>query len=214
MIKPNYNTRDNWVINLSSTAILLVDVQNSEITEDTKKTRPDYYHRIITTALPNQKRLLKIARPAGVEVIYTVIESLTRDGRDRSLDHKLSDIFIPKGSELAEVILDVAPEEDDIVFSKTSSGVFNSTNIDYVLRNLGIETLIICGFLTDQCVDMAIRDAADRGYYVICVADACAAYTDECHTNALNAFSGYCRIMNTDDIIDKLKSAFLYESAD
>ena len=207
MIKRDYSARDEWVINLSSAAILLVDVQNSEISEATKKARPDYYLRIITTALPNQKRLVKVARPAGVEIVYTVIEALTRDGRDRSLDHKFSGIFIPKGSELAGVIPDVAPHEDDIVFPKTSSGVFNSTSIDYVLRNLGIETLIICGFLTDQCVDMAIRDAADRGYYVICVADACAAYTDERHKNAMNAFSGYCRIMNTDDIIELLKSA-------
>ena len=207
MIKRDYSARDEWVINLSSATILLVDVQNSEISEATKKARPDYYLRIITTALPNQKRLVKVARPAGVEIVYTVIEALTRDGRDRSLDHKFSGIFIPKGSELAGVIPDVAPHEDDIVFPKTSSGVFNSTSIDYVLRNLGIESLIICGFLTDQCVDMAIRDAADRGYYVICVADACAAYTDERHKNAMNAFSGYCRIMNTDDIIEILKSA-------
>lgn len=206
MIKPDYSARNEWVINLSSAAILLVDAQNSEISEDTRKTRPDYYQRIIATALPNQKKLLGIARSAGVEIVYTVIEALTGDGRDRSLDHKLSGIFIPKGSELAGVIPDVAPDEDDIVFSKTSSGVFNSTNIDYVLRNLGIETLLVCGLLTDQCVDMAIRDAADRGYYVICVADACAAYTEERHKNALNAFSGYCRIMNTDDVIEILKS--------
>ena len=214
MIKPDYSARDDWIINLSSAAILLVDAQNSEISEDTKKTQPDYYQRIITTALPNQKKLLRGARSVGVEIVYTVIEALTRDGRDRSLDHKLSDIFIPKGSELAGVILDVAPDEDDIVFSKTSSGVFNSTNIDYVLRNLGIETLIVCGFLTDQCVDMAIRDAADRGYYVICIADACAAYTDERHKNALNALSGYCRIMKSDDIIEILKSTSPYESSD
>ena len=51
---------------------------------------------------------------------------------------------------------------------KTSSGVFNSTNLDYVLRNLGIENVIVAGFVTDQCVDMAIRDGADRGYYMVC----------------------------------------------
>ena len=206
VINLNYQARDNWIINPSSTAVLLVDVQNSEISEDAKKTRPDYYQRIITTALPNQKRLLKTARSVSMEIIYTVIQSLTRDGRDRSLDHKLSDILIPKGSELAGVILEVAPDDDNIVFSKTSSGVFNSTNIDYVLRNLGIETLIVCGLLTDQCVDMAIRDAADKGYYVICVDDACAAYTEERHKNALNAFRGYCQIMNTNEIIAKLSN--------
>ena len=209
MINRNYSARGGWTINLSSTAVLLVDVQNSEISEDTKKTQPEYYQRIITTTLPNQKRLLKAARSVNLEIIYTVIESLTKDGRDRSLDHKLSDIFIPKGSEFADVVPEVAPDEDDIVFPKTSSGVFNSTNIDYVLRNLGIETLIICGFLTDQCVDMAVRDAADKGYYVICVDDACAAYTAERHKNALNAIRGYCRTLNTNDITDKLKNMSL-----
>ena len=51
---------------------------------------------------------------------------------------------------------EVAPEEDDIVLPKTSSGVFNSTNIDYVLRNLGVRALIVSGCVTDQCVDMAV----------------------------------------------------------
>jgi len=58
--------------------------------------------------------------------------------------------------------------EDDIFLSKTSSGVFNSTNIDYALRNRGAENVVVAGFLSDQCVDMAIRDGADRGYYMVC----------------------------------------------
>jgi nicotinamidase-related amidase len=45
--------------------------------------------------------------------------------------------------------------ENEIVLPKTSSGVFNSTNIDYVLRNLETRHLIIAGIVTDQCVDMA-----------------------------------------------------------
>jgi nicotinamidase-related amidase len=66
------------------------------------------------------------ARAARIEVLYTLIESLTKDGRDRSLDHKLSDIHIPKGHPDARVIDDIAPVEDEIVLPKTSSGVFNS----------------------------------------------------------------------------------------
>nr|WP_287286430.1 isochorismatase family protein [Mesorhizobium sp.] len=87
------------------------------------------------------KRLVTTARSRGVEIMYTVIEALTKDGRDRSLDHKLSNILVPKGSRVAAVMDDVAPAADDIVLPKTSSGVFNSTNIDYVLRNLGSRTL-------------------------------------------------------------------------
>jgi nicotinamidase-related amidase len=138
-------------------------------------------------------------------VIYTVIENLTRDGRDRSLDYKISGIFIAKGSWEAKVVDAIAPAEDDIVLAKTSSSLFNSTNCDYLLRNLAIEHLIITGLLTDQCVDHTIRDAADRGYRAICVSDACATLTEERHENALSQFAGYCRTLSTDDVIGELQ---------
>lgn len=190
----------------SRTALLFVDVQNSEIDDAHQRDKPEYYAAVTTRALPRQQRILAAARSAGCEVMYTVIEALTRDGRDRSLDHKLSDILVPRGSPLAKVIDAVAPGPDDIVLPKTSSGVFNSTNIDYVLRNLGIENLIVMGFLTDQCVDMAVRDAADRGYYVTCVGDACATYTQERHAHALRAFGGYCRVIDTDQVVAEIQA--------
>jgi nicotinamidase-related amidase len=98
----------------------------------------------------------------------------------------------------------LAPGDDEIVLPKTSSGVFNSTNIEYVLRNIGIETLIVTGFLTDQCVDITIRDAADRGFYPICVADGCATHSQARHDNALAAFGGYCRTMTTAELLGEI----------
>jgi len=59
-------------------------------------------------------------------VLYTVIENLTRDGRDRSLDYKISGFHVPKGSWDARVIDEIAPGEDEIVLPKTSSSVFIS----------------------------------------------------------------------------------------
>lgn len=186
------------------TAVLIVDVQNAEIEDHYRSEKPEYWQAVHERALPALKRLVEGTRAAGGEVVYTVIEALTRDGRDRSLDHKLSGILVPKGSDGAKVIDAVAPLDDEIVLPKTSSGVFNSTNVDYVLRNLGIENLIVAGFLTDQCVDMAVRDAADRGYYVICAADASASHTDERHRTALKAFGGYCRVQDVDEILAEL----------
>ena len=87
---------------------------------------------------------------------------------------------------------------------KTSSGVFNSTNIDYVLRNLGIRYLIVAGVVTDQCVDMAVRDAADRGYLVSMPGDASATYTQERHDTALKAYGGYCWVTDTDTVVARL----------
>lgn len=163
-----------------------------------------YYRQLRETAIPNQARLLDAARAADCEVVHTVIGSLTLDGRDRSPDHKLSGIFVARDDPAGRPIPELEPLPNEIVLPKTSSGVFNSTNIDYVLRNLGVRHLIVCGALTDQCVDMAVRDAADRGYLVTCVGDACATYSQERHDWALRAFGGYCRVTDTDDAVARL----------
>ncbi|WBU61522.1 isochorismatase family cysteine hydrolase [Paracoccus albus] len=199
----SYTGRDKK-LDPARTAVLVVDAQNAEISPEVQQAHPYFYQTVQEKALPAMRRLLDGARRAGVEVVYTVIESLTLDGRDRSLDHKLSNMHIPKGSPLAHVIDEVAPVGDEIVVPKTSSGVFNSTNMDYLLRNLGAENVIVAGFLTDQCVDMAVRDGADRGYYMICATDACASYSAERHETALRAFGGYCRLQTVDEILANL----------
>jgi nicotinamidase-related amidase len=179
------------------TALLIVDVQNATFNEAQRSVRPEFYAAARDVVIPNLAQLVAACRRLGVEVIYTVIENLTRDGRDRSLDYKLSDFFIAKGSWEAKVIEAIAPGEDELVIPKTSSSLFNSTNIDYLLRNIGIEDVAVTGFLTDQCIDHTVKDAADRGYYTTCLANACMANTQARHEAALTCFSGYCRTMTT-----------------
>jgi nicotinamidase-related amidase len=179
------------------TALLIVDVQNATFNNEQSALRPEFFAAARDIVIPNLAKLVAACRRSGVEVIYTVIENLTHDGRDRSLDYKLSGFFIAKGSDEARVLAAVAPADDEIVIPKTSSSVFNSTNIDYLLRNIGIEDLIVTGFLTDQCIDHTVKDAADRGYYVTCIGDACMADTHSRHAAALAMFAGYCRTMTT-----------------
>ena len=185
----------------TETAVLVVDAQMSEYNDEKRAEKPVYVNTIQTRALPAIKRLIAQCRPRGVEIVYTMIESLTKNGRDRSLDHKLSGIHVPKGSPDADMMPGIEPEDDDIVLPKTSSGVFNSTNVDYVLRNLGIKNVIVVGFITDQCVDMTVRDGADLGYYMICASDGCATYSEERHELALKAFGGYCRVQSVDEVL-------------
>ncbi|MEZ5779497.1 MAG: isochorismatase family cysteine hydrolase [Paracoccaceae bacterium] len=186
------------------TCLLLIDTQNYVWNPDVAKRIPYFDSEIRDTVLPNIRKLLTSFRAAGAEVMYTVMENLTEDGRDRSLDYKLSNFFIGKGSWEARVLDALAPGGDEIVLPKTSSGVFNSTNIEYLLRNIGIDTLVVTGFLTDQCVDHTLRDAADRGFYPVCVSDACATHTEARHRNALAAFAGYCRTVSTDALIAEI----------
>lgn len=164
-----------------------------------------YFAQLETVALPNMQRLQAACRAAGIEVMYTVIESLTRDGRDRSLDYKITGFHVPKGSWDAKVLDAIAPGDDEIVLPKTSSSVFISTHIDYVLRNLGVRQLVIAGLVTDQCVESAVRDACDLGYLVTLVTDACAAYSQERHDNTLRAIKGYCRQRTTAELLAELR---------
>ena len=94
-----------------------------------------------------------------------------------------------------------------MLFPKSSSSVFISTHIDYILRNLGVRQLIISGLITDQCVESAIRDACDLGYLVTQVTDACLTYTQERHDHSLQTIKGYCRQVTTLDLIEELQHA-------
>ena len=149
-------------------ALLFIDVQNfgadrrggefKGLSDAEIDARYGYYFgRLQEVALPNMRRLQAAFRRAGIEVMYAVIESLTADGRDRSLDYKITGFHVPKGSWDAKVLDAIAPAADEIVLPKTSSSVFISTSIDYVLRNLGVRQLAIAGLVTDQCIESAIH---------------------------------------------------------
>jgi nicotinamidase-related amidase len=182
-------------------------VQNGTFGPALAEPKPEFFAAATQRVIPNIRRLLDSFRRARLEIIYTVIENLTQDGRDRSLDYKLSGFNIAKGSRDARVIDDIAPQADEIVLSKTSSSAFNSTNLDYLLRNIGIEDVFVAGFLTDQCIDHVIRDGADRGYFMTCVSDACAAETEARHETALQGFKGYCRTVSTDEALKLVSRA-------
>ena len=197
------------------TVLLFVDVQKYNCSRDggeyahlgpgEKEERYGYFFRTLQdSALPNMARLQQACRRAAIEVLYTVIESLTADGRDRSLDYKITGFNVPKGSVDAQVVDELAPAPDEIVFPKTSSSVFISTNIDYVLRNLGTRFLIIAGCLTDQCVDSAVRDACDLGYLVTVPTDACVTLSAERHDWSLRNNRGYCRQRTTQQLLDEI----------
>ena len=202
-------------IDPAHSALLFVDVQNynctwegseyAHLSRQEKEQRYGYFfHTLKDSALPNMVLLQRACRKAGIEVLYTLIESLTADGRDRSLDYKISGFNVPKGSPDARILEELAPLPDEILFPKTSSSVFISTNIDYVLRNLGVRSLIIAGCLTDQCVDSAVRDACDLGYLVTVPTDACATLSAERHDWSLRNNRGYCRQLTTQQLAQEI----------
>jgi len=199
----------------AQSALLFIDVQNFSAKRNGAefKDLPEaelnanygwFFDELDSRVIPNMQRLQAGCRAAGVEVMYTTIESLTKDGRDRSLDYKITGFNVPKGSWDGKVIDEIAPGDDEIVFPKSSSSVFVSTHIDYVLRNLGVRQVVMSGLVTDQCVESAIRDACDLGYLVTQVTDACLTYSPERHDHSVRTIKGYCRQVTTQQLLDEL----------
>lgn len=196
-------------------ALLFIDVQNFSahrngaefdgLTDSQFDEKHGWLFEKLETVIPNMQRLQAACRKADIEVMYTTIESLTLDGRDRSLDYKITGFNVAKGSWDGKVINEIEPQNDEMVLPKSSSSVFVSTHIDYVLRNLGVKQLVISGLLTDQCVESAIRDACDLGYLVTQVTDACATETQARQDNSLTTIKGYCRQVTTEDLIAELQ---------
>jgi len=171
-----------------------------------KDSDPYWFDRIQNVMIPNIQKLLKAFRTHGKEVMFTTIESLTQDGRDQSLDYKVSGFLVPRGSDDAKVVPEIAPEFDEICFPKTSASVFNSTSIQYVLRNMGIQQLAVCGMVTNQCIESTIRDAADLGFFCTLIADATAAHSHNEQASAEHNLKGFCVIQNTKDVLDLLSN--------
>jgi len=165
----------------------------------------EYYFKTLEDyVLPNVKRLLKVFRDRKMEVIHTRIQSLTSDGRDRSNGHKRLGLLATPGSKEAEFLSEVKPMEDEIIINKTASGVFSSTNLNYVLQNLSINELIVAGVYTNECVETTVRDACDLGYLVTMVEDACTTVTPELHQGTINSLKGrYASVMTTREVEER-----------
>lgn len=200
-------------------ALLYIDVQNYNTRPDGGEYKDEgltpqqaenkyayFFQRLEKVVIPNMQRLQTACRKKGIEVLYTTIESLTKDGRDRSLDYKITGFNVAKGSWDARVLDAIEPLDDEMQFPKTSSSVFISTNLHYILGNLGVDFLIVSGLLTDQCISSAVRDACDLGYLVTLVTDACATYSRQRHETSLGHIKGYCRQRTTAEFLAELET--------
>ncbi|MBU6425500.1 MAG: cysteine hydrolase [Rhodospirillales bacterium] len=196
------------------TALLVIDVQNYTMENGGEYAGMDpaekeakygfFFKEMRGRAIPNMQKLLTACRQKGIEVVYTVMAAQTADGRDLSLDYKITGFFCHKDSWDAQVMDEVAPAGDEMVLPKGSSSVFISTNIHYLLRNMGKTQLILVGALTDQCVDSAVRDACDLGYLVTLPVDACATQSQVRHDSALFNNKGYCRQVTTEALLAEI----------
>lgn len=169
-----------------------------------------YFDRLANLVFPSVNQLQETFRTHRLEVIHTRIQSLTHDGRDRGPGHKRLGLHAAPGSKEAEFMPQVAPKGDEIIINKTASGVFNSTNLEYILRNMNITGLYVVGVYSNECVSTAIRDACDLGFHVTLICDAVATVTPELENATITTMKDrYARVMTTDEAIAEIEGMFL-----
>ena len=84
-----------------------------------------------------------------------------------------------------QIIPELAPVAGEIVIDKPGKGAFYATELGDVLQRYGIENLLVCGVTTEVCVNTTVREANDRGYRCVVLADGCASYFPEFHEMGL-----------------------------
>lgn len=198
------------VIDPKSTALLVIDVQNTYLTRpDRASLSPDEQHRydlwtpfherMHKQVIPQTERMLAFCRARGIECLFARIACHTADGRDRSLSQKLpgwNNLLLPKNEWDSQIVPQLQPVGDEITVTKTTDSALTGTNLRLILSNLGIKTVVCAGIFTDQCVSSTVRSLADESFQVIVLEDCCAAASDELHRKELEIINMiYCHIM-------------------
>lgn len=207
---------DDPVLEPKETALLVIDVQNTYLARpDRSQLTPaeqvhfdrwtPFHDRMHGIVVPNIGRVLSEFRKRGIEVFFARIACLTRDGRDRSLSQKLpgfNNLLLPKETAPSFIVDALAPQEDEIVVTKTTDSALTGTNLRLLLHNVGIRNVVCVGIFTDQCVSSTVRSLADESFRVVVLDDCCAAATDELHRKELEIINNiYCTVMGADDLL-------------
>lgn len=168
----------------------------------------DYrFDRIERLVIPNILRLAPLFRAGGGEVVYITQGSERPDCADAP--PHMRKFYASTGNHVGsrehDILDDLRPEPTDFIVNKRSIGAFASTGIDQLLRSLGREQLYMTGISTNMCVETTAREAADRGYAVTLVEDACATTHEDLHEGTMRNFQRlFGRVLPTSEALAEL----------
>ncbi|WP_372012886.1 isochorismatase family protein [Tistrella mobilis] len=161
-------------------AILIIDMQHDFVDDDAPIACPG-----AREIVPAIRHLSAAARAAGLPVIYTR-ESHRRQRVDFGLELEYGEtLHCVEGTRGVEIIDELAPDPDDYVLIKRRYSGFFATDLDLLLRGLGVDTLVLTGVATDVCVRATAQDGLQLDYRVILAEDCVAGTTRARHDAAL-----------------------------
>jgi nicotinamidase-related amidase len=194
-------------INKEKAALLVIDMQEEFVKPHwTPSWVPEATHQV-----PKIKMLIEHCRSENIPVIYTVFSRtnnyLDRPKSGKFMPNRYPNLHIDPSEYYDEgkVWHELAPRNDEIIIHKPSYGAFYDTPMETILKNLGKDTVIICGTLTNYCCGTTARQAYERGFYVVFGSDVTATDDPEMQEPELKVLrKGFAKVMTCEEIINSL----------
>lgn len=206
-------------------ALLVVDMQDAQCRSDRGLGKlvadtpgaGEYFFGRIEDVIDSQSRLLEDFREAGRPVVFLTIGPHARDGsdlpawkrrRNEEITRRTGMKYAGRGDPDHAIVAELKPREHEVVLNKSTFGGFAGTGLDLLLRNWGVEQLVLCGQATNVCVYLTAAEAADRGYECVVVGDACVAWNGSLHDAFLENFRLlFGRTAESGEVIAELAAA-------
>ena len=187
---------------LMSSKALVQEASDAGLPEGETKEALREYDRRVKKVVKNAQRILQACRKKGYDIIHIKLGAQTSDPRHTAKINRKADFIVPMDAEKGKFFEEVTPTKGELVFPKTNGGAFTGTNLDFVLRNMDIQSIIVTGFLTDQCVLATTIHAGDIGYDVLLVEDACTGTTRENHNAVIRiARDVFLKVKSTEELL-------------
>jgi len=194
------------IVDPAHTAVVTSEVQNGVVGEPSAL--PALAEAARAEMLPNLVRLLPVARAAGVQVVHCTAYRRA-DGKGANQNARLfmgvrkSPVALAPGTPAVEVLAELGPEPADLVLTRTHGlNPMGGTDLDAVLRNLGVTTIVVTGVSVNIAITNLVMDAVNLGYAVVLPRDAVAGlpkdYADAMIDNTLALLA---TVVTTDDLL-------------
>ena len=210
---------ENMGPNIARSALIIVDMQNDFLHRDGSFAHLAREHPeakidmpFLIGTIPNVKRLADAFRVSGRPVLY-VAQVLRPDYSDAAFPYWRLGMQPGSGNRThcvegtwgAQIIDDLKPRENEQVVVKKGFGGFANTELDTMLRNMGVTTCVVVGVTTCVCVSNTVRGGVEHNYRMILVSDAVAEVSRDTHESELKTMNRiFADVKTTNEVVAML----------